>query len=443
MRSREMQVNHRDTETQRGRIEREDSKACRSGLLAKMTAQFPSIIFHQKVACSSSLLPLLLCASVSLWLASCPASPAAEPLDGREGRDLALDQFRPKAQLKVAEHLLPRAKFPVVDVHVHPRIRFRHSAEQLEDFVKLMDAQNIAVCVSLDGGLGAAFDEHARYLWTKYRDRFVIFANIDWQGDGRADDPASWDCQRPDFARRMAAELAAVKKKGASGLKVFKDFGLGYRNPDGSLVKIDDPRWDPIWAACGELGLPVIMHTADPSAFFEPIDERNERWEELHRHPEWSFYGPQWPSRAQLHAARDRVISRHPKTTFIGAHLANDGEDLEQVGRWLDEHPNLVVEMASRIAELGRQPRTARRFLIKYADRVMFGTDGPRPAGRLLPYWRFLETEDEYFPYAENPFPPQGFWNIYGVGLPDDVLKKIYHENAARVIPGVKERLKP
>jgi predicted TIM-barrel fold metal-dependent hydrolase len=407
-----------------------------------MTARLRSIIFRQKVA-RSSLLPLLLCASVSLWLAPCTASPAAEPLDGREGRDLALDQFRPKSQLKVAEHLPPRAKFPVVDIHVHPRIRFRHSAEQLDDFVKLMDAQNIAVCVSLDGGLGAAFDEHVRYLWTKYRERFVIFANIDWQGDGRADDPASWDCQRPDFARRMAAELAAVKKKGASGLKVFKDFGLEYRNPDGSLVKIDDPRWDPIWAACGELGLPVIMHTADPSAFFEPIDEHNERWEELHRHPEWSFYAPQWPSREELHAARERVISRHPKTTFIGAHLANDGEDLEQVGRWLDEHPNLVVEMASRIAELGRQPRTARRFLIKYADRVMFGTDGPRPAGRLLPYWRFLETEDEYFPYAENPFPPQGFWNIYGVGLPDDVLKKIYHENAARIIPGVKERLKP
>jgi len=324
---------------------------------------------------------------------------------------------------------------------VHPKIRFRHSAEQLDDFVKLMDAQQIAVCVSLDGGLGEAFDEHARYLWTKYPDRFAIFANIDWQGDGRADDPASWDCQRPDFGRRMAGQLAAAKDKGASGLKLFKQFGLGYRNPDGSLIEIDDPRWDALWTACGELGLPVIMHTADPSAFFEPIDERNERWEELHRHPEWSFYGPQWPSRDALHAARNRVIARHPKTTFIGAHLANDGEDLAQVGRWLDEYPNLVVEMASRIAELGRQPRAARRFLIKYADRVMFGTDGPRPAGRLLPYWRFLQTEDEYFSYAENPFPPQGFWNIYGVGLPDDVLNKIYHENAARIIPRVKEKL--
>jgi predicted TIM-barrel fold metal-dependent hydrolase len=362
-------------------------------------------------------------------------------LDGRDGRDLALDQFRPKSQLKTPEHLPPRAKFPVVDVHVHPKIRFRHSAEQLDDFVKLMDAQQIAVCVSLDGGLGEAFDEHARYLWTKYPDRFAIFANIDWQSDGRSDDPASWDCQRPDFGRRMAGQLAAAKDKGASGLKLFKQFGLGYRNPDGSLIEIDDPRWDAIWAACGELGLPVIMHTADPSAFFEPIDERNERWEELHRHPEWSFYGPQWPSRDALHAARNRVIARHPKTTFIGAHLANDAEDLEQVGRWLDEYPNLVVEMASRIAELGRQPRTARRFLIKYADRVMFGTDGPRPAARLLPYWRFLQTEDEYFLYAENPFPPQGFWNIYGVDLPDDVLKEIYHENAARIIPGIKEKL--
>ena len=237
--------NHRDTEAQRGRIERDDTSARRS---PRFVARVALIIFNSSAFRHNFKNPLplflllLLYASVSLWFTSSGAF-ADEPLDGREGRNLALDQFRPKPQLKVAEHLLPRAKFPVVDVHVHPRVRFRHSAEQLDDFVKLMDAQNIAVCVSLDGGLGDAFDEHARYLWTKYRDRFVIFANIDWQGGGRADDPASWDCQRPDFARRMAAELAAVKKKGASGLKVFKEFGLGYRNPDGSLVKIDDPRW--------------------------------------------------------------------------------------------------------------------------------------------------------------------------------------------------------
>lgn len=363
------------------------------------------------------------------------------PLDGRDGRQLLLERFRPKSQLKVAEHPLTKAKFPCVDVHVHPRIRLRHSPEELDNFVRVMDRQNIAVCVSLDGGMGEAFDEHARYLWTNYRDRFVIFANIDWQGDGKPDEPATWDCQRPDFGRRMAKELARLKAAGVSGLKIFKDFGLKYRDADGSLIKIDDPRWDNIWQACGELGLPVIMHTADPAAFFEPIDETNERWEELHRHPDWSFFGPQFPSRSELHAARNRVIARHRQTTFIGAHLANDGEDLAEAGRWLDEHPNLVLEIASRISELGRQPYTARDFLLKYADRILFGTDGPRSPDRLVLYWRFLETRDEYFPYAETPFPPQGFWRIYGMQLPDDVLKKIYSRNAARIIPGVRERL--
>jgi len=363
------------------------------------------------------------------------------PLDGREGRQLALDQFRPRSMLQVEEHHLARAKFPVVDVHTHPRYRFRHSPELLDDFVELMDEHNIAVCVSLDGRLGAEFEEHKDYLWTKHRDRFVIYANIDWRGGGDPGDPATWDCHRPDFGRRMARALEDAKRRGASGLKIFKQFGLGYKNPDGSLIEIDDRRWDPIWKACGDLGLPVIIHTADPAAFFLPIDETNERWEELHRHPEWSFYGEEYPSREALLAARNRVIARHPKTTFIGAHLANNPEDLATVGKWLDEYPNLVVEFASRIAELGRQPYTSRKFFLKYADRIMFGTDGPRPAARLYPHWRFLETFDEYFRYAENPFPPQGLWNIYGIGLPDDVLRKVYHENAARIIPGVKERL--
>lgn len=361
-------------------------------------------------------------------------------LDGRDGRPLALDQFRPRPMLNVPRTEIHGAKFPVVDVHVHPRIRLRHSPELLDDYVRLMDEQNIALSVSLDGQLGAQLDEHLAYL-AKHKDRFVVFANLDFRGQGSEDQPATWDCNQPDFARRMALELEQAKAKGVSGLKLFKEFGLGYRNADGSLLKIDDPRWDPIWEACGRLGLIVIMHTADPAAFFEPIDATNERWEELHRHPEWSFYGPQWPSKQELLDARNRVIARHPKTTFICAHMANDGEDLAQVGRWLDEYPNMVVETAARIAELGRQPYTARAFFIKYADRILFGTDGPRVRERLLAHWRLLETYDEYFPYAENPFPPQGFWRIYGLGLPDDVLHKVYHANAERLIPGVREKL--
>jgi predicted TIM-barrel fold metal-dependent hydrolase len=368
--------------------------------------------------------------------------PVAPPvLDGREGRPLSIDRFRPVPALRVESHRPARARFPVVDVHVHPRIRLRSDPDLLDAYVQVMDQQNIAVSVSLDGQLGEAFLEHLAFLNARHSDRLVVFANIDWKGDGKEDEPASWDCHRPDFARRMARGLSEARERGAAGLKLFKDFGLSYKNPDGSHLAIDDPRWDPIWQACGELGLVVLIHTADPSPFFAPIDERNERWEELHRHPEWSFAGPEFPKRAELLAARNRVIGRHPRTVFIAAHVGNDGEDLAEVSRWFDEYPNLYVEIAARINELGRQPYTARKFFIDYADRILFGTDGPRTPERLTAHWRFLETWDEYFPYADTPVPPQGLWNIYGIGLPDDVLRKVYFENAARLIPGVRERL--
>ncbi|HND53170.1 MAG TPA: amidohydrolase family protein, partial [Pirellulaceae bacterium] len=344
--------------------------------------------------------------------------------------------------IKVDEHLLERAKFPVVDTHTHFRIRTRHSPEQRDGLVEMMDRNNIAICVSLDGGWGDAFDEHSAYLWTKYRDRFVIFANIDWRGAGREDDPSTWDCLREDFPRRAAERLADAKRRGASGVKIFKEFGLGYKNADGSLIKVDDPRWDEIWRACGELGLPVLMHTGDPSAFFTPIDPTNERWEELSRRPEWSFADrSKFPSRDELFAARNKVVERHPKTQFIAAHFGNDGEDFKTLAAWLDRYPNLHVDLASRISELGRQPYSSRRFITKYADRVLFATDGPWPEQRVRLYWRFLETFDENFPYSEKDFPPQGLWNIYGIGLDDEVLKKVYHENAGRLIPGVAERL--
>ena len=364
------------------------------------------------------------------------------PLDGEDGRPLSVSRFRPKQQLVVPATDLKAAAYRVVDVHTHFHYRFRDNAELLDDFVALMDRNRIAVCVSLDGRLGEQLVNHRRFLWQKYRDRFVIFANVDWVGDGAMDDPASWACHRPGFAQRTAERLAeAAKDGGISGLKLFKRFGLSYRNPDGSLIAIDDPRWDPIWAACGRLGLPIIIHTADPRAFFEPIDANNERWEELSRHPDWSFHGDEFPSRQSLLDARNRIIERHRETTFIGAHVANSGEDLSVVSAWLDRYPNLVIEIASRINELGRQPFTARDFLIKYQDRVMFGTDGPWTEDRLRLYWRFLETHDQYMAYAEKVPPPQGLWQIYGVKLPPGVLKKIYHQNAARLIPGVAERL--
>jgi predicted TIM-barrel fold metal-dependent hydrolase len=393
---------------------------------------------HSPCLCRAALLVSIL---TSLAVATAAQEPTGAPLDGRDGRELLLDRFRPKSMLQVESHLTTRAKFPVVDVHMHPRIRLHHDPAQLDEYVRVMDAQNIAVSVSLDGGLGENLREHMAYLWPKYRERFVIFANVEWQGSGKAEDPASWDCQRPDFGRRTAQLLAQAKEAGASGLKVFKDLGLVYKNPDGSFIRVDDPRWDPIWQACGELGFPVLIHSGDPAAFFLPIDETNERWEELHRRPEWSFYAPDFPKREEILQAFLNIVERHPKTKFIGAHVANNAEDLKWVAAALDKYPNLYAETAARIAELGRQPYTARKFLIDYADRVLFGTDGPRTPGRLHAHWRFFETNDEYFPYSEAPFPPQGFWNIYGVGLPDDVLKQLYHENAAKLISGVSGKL--
>ncbi len=365
----------------------------------------------------------------------------SKPLDGRQGRELLLKNFRPRAQLKVAEHLRTRAAFPVVDVHTHFFYKLRSSEQALDDYVAIMDRNGIAMCVSLDGSLNGRLEEHVKFLWSNYKDRFVVFANVDWRGDGTEDNPASWACHRADFAERTEKQLAAAVQSGISGLKLFKRFGLEYKNPDGSLIKVDDRRFDPIWQACGKLGIPIIVHTADPAAFFEPIDETNERWEELSRHPDWSFHGEQYPSRNELLEARNRVIGRHPKTKFIGAHVANNPEDLKVVRGWLDKYPNLYVETASRISELGRQPFTARKFFMEYSDRILFGTDGPWPEARLHINWRFFETADESFAYSEKVPPPQGMWQIHGLNLPDAVLQRLYFENACRLIPGVKARL--
>ncbi len=354
---------------------------------------------------------------------------------------IPITRFAPVPKLRVRESFISKAAFPVVDVHTHFRNKLRENPDGLEQFVRTMDENGIAVCVSLDGTLGEPLQRHIDFLWTKYRDRFVIFANIDWRGKGSVDDPSSWDCHQPDFVRNVVEGLRGARRQGISGLKIFKQFGLGVKNPDGTFVAIDDERWDPIWAVCGELGMPVIIHSADPSAFFDPIDERNERAEELIRHPDWHFPAERFPSRESLHAARNHVAARHPKTVFIYAHLGNDAEDLEQTAAWLDAYPNVVVEIAARISELGRQPRAARAFFKRYQDRIMFGTDGPLSGDRLRLYWRLFETEDEYFPYAENPIPPQGLWRIYGLGLGTEALRKIYYANAARIIPGVAERL--
>jgi predicted TIM-barrel fold metal-dependent hydrolase len=224
----------------------------------------------------------------------------------------------------------------------------------------------------------------------------------------------------------------------------LKTLGLFLRGRDGKLVKVDDRRFDPMWETCGALRLPVAIHVADPVAFFTPIDSRNERFEELNNHPDWSFYGKDYPGFAEILEARNRMIARHPKTQFIVLHVGNHAEDLADVAAMLDRFSNTSVEIAARIGELGRQPRTARRFFERYQDRILFGTDAI-PNGKETPqqvfgdelyriYFRFLETEDEYFDYAPAPVPPQGRWRIYGLGLPEAILRKVYHDNAARLL---------
>lgn len=348
-------------------------------------------------------------------------------------------EFDPTSNLKVVQTDLKSAKFPVVDVHTHFGFKLRGDRAALEEYVRAMERNNIIVSISFDAKLGSE-EDHLKFIGEGYENQLAAFVHLDFIGKGQPKNPKTWASNQPNFVHNCVEQLAAAKAKGILGLKFFKSFGLTNRNADGSLMKIDDPRWNPIWKTCADLKLPIIMHVGDPSAFFQPIDANNERLEELRRHPDWSFYGNQFPERDELLAARNRVIERHPNTTFIGAHIANNSEDLSAVGLWLDKYPNLVVEIASRINELGRQPYTARKFFLKYQDRIMFGTDGPWPELRLSYYWRFLETYDEYIPYSEKSPPPQGLWRIYGIGLPDEVLKKVYSENALRIIPGLQKK---
>ena len=314
-----------------------------------------------------------------------------------------------------------RPKFPATDIHAHWPASVEPAA-----LLKAMDDLGVERSVNLSGGFGAALDR----MLARYHDaapgRLAIFANINFS-----------TIDSPTFGADHVAMLERARARGAAGLKIFKSLGLTIKDATGRVVPIDDPRLDPIWAACGRLRMPVLIHSADPAAFFAPIDARNERWLQLKRHPDWSFHGPQFPARDEVLAQRDRMIAKHPRTTFIGAHLGDNAEDLAALDRRLARFPNFVVDLSAREAEMGRQPYTARAFLIKWQDRVLFGTDRypgrvDQPRHRL--YYRLLETDDEYFKYYDHPFPPTGEWRVYGLHLPDAVLKRIYQTNADRVL---------
>ena len=359
---------------------------------------------------------------------------------------LPLSDYEPRSMLHAQQTSVPRAAFPVIDVHTHITVSAKQrngvslSAKrtylgQPDELLAVMDRKNIRAMVNLTGG---------------YDDGLVeVISKYDKAHPGRfysMTEPCYEKFLEANYPQIQADEIERAHNAGAKGLKILKTLGLYLREniTSGKLVKIDDPRFDPMWDACGQLNMPVAIHISDPVAFFTPTDRFNERYEELNNHPVWSFYDHDFPSNAELIEARNRMMARHPKTQFIVLHVGNFSENLDNVSENLDRFPNMAVDIAARIGELGRQPRRSRKFFDRHQDRILFGTDAT-PHGDEFPqqvfndklyeiYYRFLETEDEYFDYAPAPKPPQGRWQIYGLGLPQSILEKVYNQNAARML---------
>jgi predicted TIM-barrel fold metal-dependent hydrolase len=314
--------------------------------------------------------------------------------------------------------------FPVIDIHNHLGSGSELlSTGRVSEILAEMKAAGIRAVINLDGGWGERLEQTIRALDEAHPGQFFTFANIDFLG---IDDPR--------WSEREARQLEHSFRAGAKGLKFYKWFGLGYKYKDGHLVPVDDPKLNPIWDVCAKYHRAVLIHTADPAAFWTPVDRFNERWHEPNDHPDWAFGGGKYPPREELLAQLERVIASHPNTTFISTHFGNNAEDLATVARQLDQYPNMYIDIDARISELGRQPYTARRFFLKYQDRIMFGTDTPPDQEAFRIYYRFLETDDEYFNYDRADPPRQGRWRIYGIHLPDEVLRQVYHENAERVL---------
>ena len=329
--------------------------------------------------------------------------------------DLRLSDFAPRSQLKTPVHTVERPRFPAIDYHNH--------LDSLEprDVLRVLDACGIEKIVNITMRTGEAALETMQKFHRADPGRFATIGWMDWRG-----------VERSDFARLSVNRLERLVEHGACGIKFWKDLGLTVRDGSGELLRIDDERLAPIFDKAAELGVVAMFHSADPDAFFEPIDRFNERYEELAAHPDWSFHGSP-VSKSALLEQRDRVIGRHPKTTFVCAHMAESSENLSYVADLLDRNPNLHVDISARAAELGRQPYTARAFFLKYADRILFGADLLPEVEMYRLYFRFLETADEYFEYPTHAS-RQGRWNIYGLNLPNDMLRKVYRDNALRLL---------
>ncbi|NLX70650.1 MAG: amidohydrolase [Clostridiales bacterium] len=343
-----------------------------------------------------------------------------------EFKELYLSEYMPKSELVVEEHEVLLPKFPVIDVHTHfGSVLLGPDYEKFfdtEEVVKKFKSFGVKNIVNLDGKWG---DELIRSLNKihPHEDFIITFGSIDVT---KLDDS--------DFESYVRKTLHESKERGIRGLKFLKDVSLVHKDKSGKYIAVDDPRLQVIWATAAELGLPVLIHIADPVAFFRPVDRFNERYEELSAHPNWSYHKPGMYTFEELLDMQENLLESNPDTTFIIAHCGSYPENLGYVARSLDRYPNMYVDIGARIAELGRQPYSARKFFIKYQDRILFATD-VSPLNPCYPiYYRFLETWDEYFDYSDEPIPPQGRWKIYGIGLEDEVLEKVYYKNAEKVM---------
>ena len=352
-----------------------------------------------------------------LLLASCSFNQNAQEMN--------FEEYNPTSTLVVPGKEISKAKFPFIDVHSH---QFKMDTQDLSELIRDMDEMNMAIMVNLSGGSGDKIKNMLANVNKHYPNRFVVFANVDFDGVGGE-----------DWTENAVKQLEIDVARGAKGLKIYKSLGLRNKDVDGKRLAIDDERLDPIWAKCGELNIPVLIHAADPKSFWDPMDEKNERWLELKTRPNRKRSATNPAPWEQIIAEQHHVFKKHPNTKFINAHMGWFANDLGKLGELLEEMPNMYVGIGAIIAELGRQPRNAHAFFVKYQDRILFGKDSWQPK-EFPTYFRVLESSDEYFPYYKKY---HAFWAMYGLDLPDEVLQKVYYKNALKLIPSLDTSLFP
>jgi hypothetical protein len=338
---------------------------------------------------------------------------------------MSFEEYNPPSTLVVPENPIKRAKYPFVDIHNH---QFDMPIRDLSNLTDEMDSLNMAFMINLSGFRGLYLEKCLKNVQENAPTRFGLFVNLDWE-----------KIDEPNFIATNLQILNDAKIAGAMGLKVYKGLGLTDKDQNGNRIAVNDPRLDPIWAACGRLGFPVLIHSAEPPSFWLPKDKNNERWLELKQKPSRYRDPNKVPAFKSILAEQHHVFEKHPETTFINAHLGWMGNDLDRLGKHLDRYPNVMTEIGAVLAELGRQPRRARQFMIDYQDRVLFGKDAYK-VEEYYTYFRVLETQDEYFDYYRKR---HAFWKMYGLGLPDEVLRKLYYKNALKILPAIDASLFP